>query len=438
MLGAVIMSVKVICAKTGIKFEAESKRTKNHPEIMDWLQVAYRNGWYDEALEAIKTGRANNYTTLEEFETLLEAAQTAARSSNRKLTPQQASIERSRAYAAARLERQQRNDFLRQHGYTWSKSGYADFDEYEEGDASIWELWHLNSRLVEGGEAQALAEIEAGGFQATNTAATTTEANLTEVGEEPVVILPHTPSAAPTIEKIPERISLQEWQSWYKQHLANLVETSVPPVGYGWQEEHQNDWKYLFSVEGSMSSTAISTVLVDDTFTVYKKSYGNAVLYYLTPNLLDAAYRHAFDDTSHSALYLLYRYEWGISGGIYGDDRYLYLIKADGLQKYVNLAKAETHIIDQFGDEKYLPALKKYLIPYILVTSAMRKSDGDFFSYAELQALGQASGIEDSIQGVFKVVGGTASSQPAQLYLKTYKYDGWFSLDVSIVNDILA
>lgn len=56
-------------------------------------------------------------------------------------------------------ERRQRNEFLKSHGYRWSKE-FADFDEYEEGEPSEWVLRAPDGRQVD--VAQALDEIERG------------------------------------------------------------------------------------------------------------------------------------------------------------------------------------------------------------------------------------------------------------------------------------
>ena len=63
---------------------------------------------------------------------------------------------------ALSLGRKEQNTFLRRHGYTWQKTGYSSYDAYEETGADVWELWHNNSRIVEGGATQAFDEIERG------------------------------------------------------------------------------------------------------------------------------------------------------------------------------------------------------------------------------------------------------------------------------------
>lgn len=73
------MSITVICQKTGLSFETESKRTKNHPKIMMRLSDANKGGWYQSALEAIEEGREAGLDTLEQFLDVLAACEEAAR-----------------------------------------------------------------------------------------------------------------------------------------------------------------------------------------------------------------------------------------------------------------------------------------------------------------------------------------------------------------------
>jgi hypothetical protein len=46
--------VKVICQYTGIEFEAKSARTKNHPEVAQWLAEANQKGCYSELITALR------------------------------------------------------------------------------------------------------------------------------------------------------------------------------------------------------------------------------------------------------------------------------------------------------------------------------------------------------------------------------------------------
>lgn len=66
--------VKVICEKTGVEFEAATRRTKNHPQIMAWLSDASREGWYGKALDVLKKGREQHLTTIEAFLECLQDA----------------------------------------------------------------------------------------------------------------------------------------------------------------------------------------------------------------------------------------------------------------------------------------------------------------------------------------------------------------------------
>lgn len=60
--------VKVICQHSGIEFEADSKRSKNHPMVSDLKNRANKDGNYREvnnAMDAVK--KAGGYATIEEY-----------------------------------------------------------------------------------------------------------------------------------------------------------------------------------------------------------------------------------------------------------------------------------------------------------------------------------------------------------------------------------
>src|SRR5438270_6601715 len=109
--------VKVICEKTGIEFEASSKRTKNHPSIMAVLNEASRDGWYGSALNALKAGREQNFTTVEQFiNAMREAGQSAVAIQHAEIDER---VRREREAKEARRQRAITNDLLRGRGYHW-------------------------------------------------------------------------------------------------------------------------------------------------------------------------------------------------------------------------------------------------------------------------------------------------------------------------------
>ena len=60
-----------------------------------------------------------------------------------------------------KMDRQEQNRILRQHGYRWEKNYEYDFDHYEEPDGTfVWELYSSDGREVT--VARAFAEIERG------------------------------------------------------------------------------------------------------------------------------------------------------------------------------------------------------------------------------------------------------------------------------------
>lgn len=67
------------CKFSKIKFDAVSlgvsERTEVHPEIADWKQSANRNDWYSGFFAAIDYGISQGFTTIKEFELILERAQ---------------------------------------------------------------------------------------------------------------------------------------------------------------------------------------------------------------------------------------------------------------------------------------------------------------------------------------------------------------------------
>jgi hypothetical protein len=133
--------VQVTCEKTGIVFEAVTRHTKSHPEIMAWLNQAYKDGWYNQALAVIKTGREDGYTTIEQFLAALQEAEKQARLDRHEAI--KVEIKREQAAKDARRERAVTNAFLRKYGYKWHKweGDEEDVDLYGAPEVE----WHLSS-----------------------------------------------------------------------------------------------------------------------------------------------------------------------------------------------------------------------------------------------------------------------------------------------------
>ena len=154
----------VMCQHSGLNFEAKTKRTKQHPLVASLKNDAHRDGNYSEVLAALdKVAEAGGYEyeTIEEYLNLVDEILTGKAEAAKAVQAQEVQWHKKQAEksAEAKDRRQERNRLLRQNGYRWSK-GYADFDEYEEGEPSAWNLHSPDDRIVT--EAQAFDEIKRG------------------------------------------------------------------------------------------------------------------------------------------------------------------------------------------------------------------------------------------------------------------------------------
>jgi hypothetical protein len=128
----VLKMVLVTCEKTGIQFEAATRRTKNHPTIMGWLNQAAKDGWYNQAYATIKQGREQGFTSIDQFVDALRVTEVQAKAAND--AAYAAEQERKRAVQDARRDRFTTNAFLREHGYKWHKF------EHDEEDIDLLNL----------------------------------------------------------------------------------------------------------------------------------------------------------------------------------------------------------------------------------------------------------------------------------------------------------
>ncbi|HEY9295311.1 MAG TPA: hypothetical protein VIQ31_02855 [Phormidium sp.] len=67
-------TVTITCKFTKLQFEATNKRTQVHPDIAWWKQQANKKGWYTRFFQAVEYGISKNFTTLTQFEEILEKA----------------------------------------------------------------------------------------------------------------------------------------------------------------------------------------------------------------------------------------------------------------------------------------------------------------------------------------------------------------------------
>lgn len=156
------------CARTGIEFETDSNRQKNHPEISAVLAEASKDkqnaGAYRAAAKACEAIKADGTYTIGEAVEFIRQAVTEGS------VPQQARTRGTamRQRKEQRRSREQINAILRQHGYTWSKEDEESMDvfgatafecTYGAGLSAVWTLAAPDGREVT--VQQALAEIEA-------------------------------------------------------------------------------------------------------------------------------------------------------------------------------------------------------------------------------------------------------------------------------------
>lgn len=150
--------VTITCQESGLEFEAETRRTKQHPKIAALKAWANKENKYRElnvALLAVR--KAGGYETIEQFVSAVEAHMNAA-----KAKAQELSIIRARdareAEEAAKARRQQVNEKLAANGYKWVKAFNQEDDEFE------WLVSTPDGRLLMD-ESSALYEIERGGIE---------------------------------------------------------------------------------------------------------------------------------------------------------------------------------------------------------------------------------------------------------------------------------
>lgn len=157
--------ITVTCDKTGITFEADSRRQKNHPKVSALLNDAardkYNTGAYNAALAAFAQVKATGGYTIDDAIAYAQAAMTGNVDAHKERQRQAAERDRQLAQARedAKEKRRQQNEHLKAHGYRWTKT-YADFDEYEEGEPSQWTLFAPGDVAVS--VTQALDEIARG------------------------------------------------------------------------------------------------------------------------------------------------------------------------------------------------------------------------------------------------------------------------------------
>jgi hypothetical protein len=131
-----------LCNRTGIEFEAASKRQKNHPVISEFLSdQAKHPGRYSAAVEACEEIKANGVSSIEEAMAILnQAVEAAAKDSAARRDEIKAQIQQAK-------DRRSTNAFLRSHGYRWIEIDAEALDAFSpDGKGLEDEIgWHLIS-----------------------------------------------------------------------------------------------------------------------------------------------------------------------------------------------------------------------------------------------------------------------------------------------------
>lgn len=144
------------CQYTGIKFEANSARTKNHPKVAAWLAEARKLGTYGDVLEEIEIARVRGANTIEEFDAEIKKYYAARKDWLDKCEKER--IEYMRKAKEQSVEREAQNTILRKHGYRWIKR--SQLDEEDGFGPAGWHLYAPDGKEVT--VAQALDEISRG------------------------------------------------------------------------------------------------------------------------------------------------------------------------------------------------------------------------------------------------------------------------------------
>lgn len=145
--------VRVVCKESGIEFEADSKRTQQHPLVAAIKQDGNKNGTYRQVNEALtKVRKEGGYTTIDEYISRVRAIVDGVPSAKANALAEQYS--RDQEFKARQQKREENNATLSANGYRWNK--YTDWDT----DQDAWALIAPDGRTVT--VSQALEEIERG------------------------------------------------------------------------------------------------------------------------------------------------------------------------------------------------------------------------------------------------------------------------------------
>jgi hypothetical protein len=123
-----------ICERTGIQFETDSKRVKNHPIVMAFLNDANKDarryaGAYSKASELVAQAKGQ-FDSIDELMAAVNEAYTAWKDGDAKAIVRITNGMRIRQQKDASNRRERVNAVLNQHGYTWSKEDVGSEDDW--------------------------------------------------------------------------------------------------------------------------------------------------------------------------------------------------------------------------------------------------------------------------------------------------------------------
>lgn len=173
--------VTITCDKTGIEFEAASKRQKNHPKVsnlLNWAATKGKPGAYSVALSTFSLCKDEGISDIDAIlkrvvETLAEFNEEASEAEWHRI---QLKKEQERHRRARYQERHYTNGILSQGGYHWVNLGFKDEEEadafgligleYEYLQRPDWHLYSSDNREVT--VRQAMQEMAERDFRAKN------------------------------------------------------------------------------------------------------------------------------------------------------------------------------------------------------------------------------------------------------------------------------
>lgn len=152
----------MFCDKTGIGFEAQSKRQKNHPLVSRFLDEANKDsrryvGSYQAAMTILAEIRSAGMTNIDEAISYANEAYSAWKNGEAKPVIRKTVGWHIRQQKDASRNRDAINAVLKQHGYRWEKEEVGSEDDFLPGSygAGIgelvgyrWELYAADGRNV--------------------------------------------------------------------------------------------------------------------------------------------------------------------------------------------------------------------------------------------------------------------------------------------------